>query len=672
MALLMGIDTGGTYTDCVLLDEDEGVVASAKALTTRHDLALGIGAAVKNVLAETSVPPEDVALVSLSTTLATNAVVEGQGGRVCLVLIGFDDRALSRAGLSEALRDDPHIIVSGGHDAFGGALAELDLDGLRVALSALDGEVSAFAVAGQFAVRNQDHERAARDLIIEMTGKPVTCSHELSQKLDGPRRALTCVLNARLINLIHHLITAAEELLLDLGIDAPLMVVRGDGALISAKLAQIKPIETILSGPAASLVGASWLSGTSDALVSDIGGTTTDYAFLRNGRPRLDPQGAQVGGWHTMVEAVAMRTIGLGGDSAVHVAADGLKSTLHLGPKRHIPLSLLAVTHPAIVHKTLERQLKAARRGDHDGLFARALNRASAHDSALNEIEKTLLEKIGNDVVALADMFSQRDRISTLSRLVDRGLVQIAGITPSDAAHVLGLHSEWDTIAAAKGMELFATKKTNAGKHIAESAQAMAHWIVSTLTTLSAEALLAAGFSEDGIGGGDVHKFLLAQTISAKPDRTVKFALNLSVPVIGLGASAHVYYNDVAAMLGTNAIIPGHAAVANAVGAVAGQVRVSVEAHITKPDEGCYQVFMGHVPGAPKQFSDLASALDYARGELARAAREGAREAGAGDVELKEKQIDKTATIEGHETLIESVLNITASGRPRITRTENS
>ncbi|MGI9414308.1 MAG: hydantoinase/oxoprolinase N-terminal domain-containing protein, partial [Hyphomicrobiales bacterium] len=256
MPVLLGIDTGGTYTDAVLFDEDEGVIATAKALTTRHDLAVGIGNALDAVLAGQDTQPEEIALVSLSTTLATNAVVEGQGGRVCLVLIGFDERALTRADLAQALKDDPVIVLAGGHDAHGERVAELDRARLESELVALEGQVSGYAVAAQFAVRNPEHETAARDMILEFTGRPVTCGHELSSKLDGPRRGLTSVLNARLINLIHHLITAAGELFAARGIDAPLMVVRGDGALIPADMAMVKPIETILSGPAASLVGA--------------------------------------------------------------------------------------------------------------------------------------------------------------------------------------------------------------------------------------------------------------------------------------------------------------------------------------------------------------------------------------------------------------------------------
>ena len=157
----------------------------------------------------------------------------------------------------------------------------------------------------------------------ELTGKPVSASHQLSAKLNGPKRALTALLNARLIGMIDRLIHRASEQLQILGIQAPLMVVRGDGALISQDQAREKPIETILSGPAASIVGARWLTGALDALVSDIGGTTTDVAVLKKGCPAIDPVGAQVGPYRTMVEAVAMRTTGLGGDSEVHFQIEG-------------------------------------------------------------------------------------------------------------------------------------------------------------------------------------------------------------------------------------------------------------------------------------------------------------------------------------------------------------
>src|SRR4029078_3841824 len=113
--LFLGIDTGGTYTDAVLWSETAGIVAKAKALTTRHDLAVGIAGAVDAVLGSAPVRPDAVKLVSMLATLATNALVEGQGGRVALVMIGFSEADLARDGLHAALGTDPVLFGAGGH-----------------------------------------------------------------------------------------------------------------------------------------------------------------------------------------------------------------------------------------------------------------------------------------------------------------------------------------------------------------------------------------------------------------------------------------------------------------------------------------------------------------------------------------------------------------------------
>ncbi|MGB6116785.1 MAG: hydantoinase/oxoprolinase family protein, partial [Mesorhizobium sp.] len=321
--IFLGIDTGGTYTDAVLWSQQAGVVAKAKSLTTRHDLSVGISGAVDAVMASAAISPGTIRLASMSTTLATNALVEGQGGRVALVMIGFEEADIGRDGLKAALGTDPVIFCPGGHDVHGNA-RPLDLGPLEAALAEHGGKVSGFAVCAYFATRNPTHEIAARDLIRSNTGLPVTASHELTSKLGGPRRALTTLLNARLISMIDRLVAATETFLHKRQINVPLMVVRGDGALVSAGFARQRPIETILSGPAASLVGARHMTGLDDAVVSDIGGTTTDVAVLDKGRPRLDPEGATVGGFRTMVEAVAMRTFGLGGDSEISLEETGL------------------------------------------------------------------------------------------------------------------------------------------------------------------------------------------------------------------------------------------------------------------------------------------------------------------------------------------------------------
>ena len=373
MTLLLGVDTGGTYTDAVLIRDEEHVIASAKALTTRHDLAIGVGGAVRAVLEQAGVDASDVSMASLSTTLATNALVEGQGGRVALIYIGFREKDLDGHGLKDALKGDPCIVLSGGHHHDGSEASPLDEMALIAFLEKNKSEVSGFAVASQFATRNPAHELRSLALVTQITGKPVSASHQLSAKLNGPKRALTAVLNARLIGLIDRLIGRAESVLKEIGITAPMMVVRGDGALISSNQARERPIETILSGPAASIVGARWMTGADHALVSDIGGTTTDIALLRDGRPAIDPGGARVGPYRTMVEAVAMRTHGLGGDSEVHFISEGLKGGVTLGPRRLLPISLIAMDAPDVVHAALDSQLRSTTPGEYDGRFARSV-----------------------------------------------------------------------------------------------------------------------------------------------------------------------------------------------------------------------------------------------------------------------------------------------------------
>src|SRR5690606_8550518 len=212
MAFLLGVDTGGTYTDAVILDEREDrVVASAKSLTTRPDLSKGVGSAIDAALEASGVPAGAIAMVSLSTTLATNALVEGQGGRVALVFIGFAAPELARAGLEEALKGDPVILIPGGHSHAGTEVTTLDLARLETEISSLPSGVTAFAVAASFATRNPAHEIAARDLIRRRTALPVTCSHELSAGLNGPRRALTAVLNARPVGLTDRLHAASRD-----------------------------------------------------------------------------------------------------------------------------------------------------------------------------------------------------------------------------------------------------------------------------------------------------------------------------------------------------------------------------------------------------------------------------------------------------------------------------
>ena len=664
MSFILGVDTGGTYTDAVILEDEERVIAFSKALTTHSDLSLGIGSAIQKAVKKKNTATEKISLVSLSTTLATNALVEGQGDRVALVMIGFQDSDLEKHSIFDALKGDPFLVIEGGHNYAGFEKSPLAKNKLSKWISGIKG-VSAYAVCSQFAVRNPEHELEAAEIIRKLTDKPVSLSHQISAKLNGPKRALTAVLNARLIALIDLLIIKAEHVIKSLGILAPLMVVRGDGALISAAQAREKPIETILSGPAASIVGARWLTGETEAIISDIGGTTTDIAVLKGGKPAIDPRGASVGPYRTMVEAVAMYTFGLGGDSEVKLELEGLGGHISLGPKRVIPVALAASIEPDLIHQTLDSQLKNETPNDFDARFIRR-TRAST-EPVLSERDDKVYRRIGEQFYPMSEVVKSRLDLQSVIKLVSMGVAQISAVTPSDASHVLGKSNAWDKEAAIKAIDLFARRRNGSGELLAGSTAQMAERIVCQLTEQTSSSILEMAFSEEKVDFGDkpdvLAKHPLTQFGLAGYSDLIKVNVGISKKIIGLGASAPTYYPAVGAELNCEVILPEYAGVANAIGAVVGKIVMRESGVISSPSEGKYLV---HLDGKPVNFTSEAKALKVLEEKLTEKSIQKAKEAGAENVTVNIDREIKTANIENRAVFVEANVLVEASGRPRI------
>ena len=664
MTLVIGLDTGGTYTDAALLDTATGTVrATGKSLTTRDDLSIGVGGAIRRVLEDFDGSAADIGLVSLSTTLATNAVVEGVGGRVGLLMIGFDETSLQRADLARALGQDPVFFINGGHAADGAPQAQLDEAAIRKAVNATEGEVSAYAVAGHFATRNPAHESRTRDLLRDLTGAPVTCSHELSSSLGGPRRALTAVLNARLINLLDRLVAATEGIMADEGLSCQLMVVKGDGSLLESGYARSRPVETVLSGPAASLAGAAFLAGTRTAMVADIGGTTTDIALLQNGAPRLKADGALVGGWQTMVEAADIRTCGLGGDSEVTPVGRGTTGGLTLGPRRAVPLSLLATQWPEVKDKLAE-QLAVAVPMSTDARFVMPLM-PNGVPAWLTRSEARLAAKaIEIGPSSVAEIAGTQLALGAVDRLIGRGLLTLATFTPTDALHVTGDFTGFDAEAAMLGAKLIARQKTGIGQPIAETPEELARRTLSELHRRTGLALMDAALAHDGAGEMQAtNNPLLANLYrdgTTGKDSLVKLSLELGTGLVALGASAATHYPHVARRIGVELTVPDHAEVAGAVGAAAGSVRQRVMISVTQPSEGRYRV---HLPGGPRDLGVMDEALASAREVAGQLAEERARKAGAASVSIEISEDIKLVPLGGgKELFIEALVQATADG----------
>ena len=674
----LGIDTGGTFTDAVLLDDRKQVIAAAKSLTTRFDLAVGIGGALDKL-------PQDaldkVALVSLSTTLTTNSVVEGKGSPVCVLLAGYDAAQIKASGMVELLGADAIVSLPGGHDAGGNPITALDEEASKDAILKHASRVSAFAISASFAVRNPQHELQLREWVTALTDKPVTCGHELASSLGAPRRAMTVALNARMITHVKALIDSVKRTLHARQIDAPLMIVKGDGTLINAASALARPVGTVLSGPAASVIGACALSGVSNAIVADMGGTTTDIAVVRNGRPELSVDGALIGDWRPMVEAVKVYSIGLGGDSEVRFLGG---KGLAIGPRRVVPISLLAHEHPEVL-PVLERQQNESPHGSQIR-FALRLQSDEALISRLPDDELRAWERLAKGPIDLErSNIEDRPLSRALARLERKGLAIYSGFTPSDATHVLGLATHWSQTAATLAARIWARQMRymyGLGTWALGDAVAPSRQVVDLVLSTICQKLIEAGLNDAGQMNEDRASNMAAlltqmalqgrstasspsagASASTTPSASV-FSLQFApdMPLVAVGAPASSYYPAVASALGMALRVPQYAEVANAVGAVLGEVSQRIHITVTQPVRGTFRVY---TKGGPKDFAGVDAAIAHAKELAATEATQNAVSAGADGVTIAFSQTDNTVNndIDGN-MFFEAIVTATASGAP--------
>jgi N-methylhydantoinase A/oxoprolinase/acetone carboxylase beta subunit len=661
----IGLDTGGTYTDAVALD-GRRVIASAKALTTHWDLSIGLGDAIRAVLAglPQALGREHISLVSVSTTLATNAVVENRFSPTCTILVGFDEGMVDRSGVKR-MEGCAVVRVRGGHDATGEELEPLDESAIDAAVSEFGPRVEAFAVAALFSVRNPAHERRVRDRIRSAgTTRPVTCSYELSSKLDAPQRALTAALNARLTPQIGHLLQALGQVLQQEAISAPLMVVKGDGTLMKADVALEYPVETVLSGPAASVVGAGFLSGLEDFAVADMGGTTTDVAIVTGGRPVVGEEGAIIGGWRTMVEAVEVRTCGLGGDSEVYFDRD---QRLAIGPRKAMPLSLLADHFPDVLVEL--RKLANAERPP--AFAAQFAYRNPGRDPGvqLDRLERRVWDALTTHPRHVDEVARTGQGVEALRRLVDRGLANIAGFTPSDAMHVLGRQQGWSVEAARLGAMVLATEERNArARKERDTAEGFCERTYQHVVREAARVILETALAYDpGVeaknGRWGPLAPLIEDLVEGRPfSQLVDARISLATTLIAIGAPVGAYYPEVARRLGTKLLVPEHAAVCNAVGAVAGVVSETCEVLVNQPT---FNVFRVHDPAGSRDYSDADQAIEEAKRVSREHALAAARRAGARDPHVETSVVEHRAQSgSADDYLAEATVRSRATGRP--------
>ena len=368
-----------------------------------------------------------------------------------------------------------------------------------------------------------------------------------------------------------------------------------------------------------------------------------------------------------MVEAVAMYTFGLGGDSEVKLGLEGLGGDISLGPKRVIPVALAASIEPDLIHQTLDSQLKNETPNDFDARFIRR-TRAST-EPVLSERDDKVYRRIGEQFYPMSEVVKSRLDLQSVIKLVSMGVAQISAVTPSDASHVLGKSNAWDKEAAIKAIDLFARRRNGSGELLAGSTAQMAERIVCQLTEQTSSSILEMAFSEEKVDFGDkpdvLAKHPLTQLGLVGYSDLIKVNVGISKKIIGLGASAPTYYPAVGAELNCEVILPEYAGVANAIGAVVGKIVMRESGVISSPSEGKYLV---HLDGKPVNFTSEVKALKVLEEKLTEKSIQKAKEAGAENVSVNIDREIKTANIENRSVFVEASVLVEASGRPRISK----
>jgi N-methylhydantoinase A/oxoprolinase/acetone carboxylase beta subunit len=634
----LGIDTGGTFTDGVLFNpRQRSVIRKAKVLTTHEDLTVCIANVLEALLGQDDVAIE---LVSLSTTLATNAIAEGKRKPVALLLLGYDPQLVYQYHFDKEFGTSHFFFIQGRHGLNGVEQIPLDEAEIgRVAVEIKD-EVDAFAICSYAGFGNSDHEERAARIVAALTGLPVVQAHHLSSELDSIRRAITASLNASLLAPLKDFLDAIETIFAQRGIHCPIMVVRGDGSTVRASFARGRPVEMIHSGPATSSIGGHFLAGVDNALVIDVGGTTTDIALIQQGLTQVEQGGATVGPYRTCVNTIKVRSLGLGGDS--HLQFD-THQNLTIGPQRVLPLSHLCHDFPAL-HDDLLARLRGP-------LFSRGLEywilqrlpRRPFKSARTNRLIE-LLQKGPQPAVKLFKAVGVVSAVQVdIDELLNQEIILRAGFTPTDLLHVSGEFAPWDVEIAHKVTQWVAGFwEEDEEAFIRRVKEQFSRKIVVEIIQLLSGRVLSE--PEVGVNGKGLDRWLLEENLSAS-NPFFGSRLFLKVPIVGIGAPVKAFLPQVAQALGTEIVFPANFEVANAVGAAVGHVIIRHEGEIYPCVEGSTITgYFARVAGTLQKFRQYQEALAFAKECLTSTINEESLAAGGNHAKV---EIEVKSVIEG-------------------------
>ncbi|QEH79205.1 hydantoinase/oxoprolinase family protein [Sphingomonas sp. C8-2] len=350
MSYRLGVDVGGTFTDLLLFDEGSGAFWRHKTPSTPHDSSVGILTGVEAICASAGIAPKDVEIFLHGTTVATNAVLEGKGARVGLIVTeGYRQimqiaRSFVPGGLAgwivwpkpeplAALEDT--FEIKGRMNAQGEEFRPIDDDDIRAALEKVKAQgVEALTVSLMNAYLNGAHEKRVGDLAAEILPDiPISLSHEVLPEMQEYERTLTTVANAAVRPVVGRYVRNLRDKLRGAGMTGKLSLLRSDGGLMSSEKSEEHPVSLLMSGPAGGVTGALWVgknAGIRNILTLDVGGTSTDVALIENLEARR-VRTTEVGHLSVRASALDVKTVGAGGGSIAYVPE--LTRALRVGPQ---------------------------------------------------------------------------------------------------------------------------------------------------------------------------------------------------------------------------------------------------------------------------------------------------------------------------------------------------
>lgn len=460
-------------------------------------------------------------------------------------------------------------VIKGRPDIMGRVREMLDPNEVEEAVLSLRGAVDAIAVSGYASVRNPEHEIYVKERVRELLNVPVVCAHELTTTLGFYDRTVTAALNARLIPMISDLIDSVKSSMSAFEINAPLMIVKGDGTLMTEECARDKPIETILSGPAASVIGGMFLSGEQNAIVLDMGGTTTDLIHLTDGHMRLNNEGANVGGWTTHIRAAEIYTVGVGGDSRIYLDSS---RNVKIGPQKVIPYCMAGAWFP-LLHDELRRiyvmEEKPYRNFWRNEAEAYILSRQGDYSLRPQEEQRVIeaIRKGPHTLYYLQKECGEKNVSRILEKLSSEDIVGRIAITPTDLQHAAGEYQKWNQGTSELCIRILAEQL---GLDVPECILMLRKRIQHELV----RACIYSGYYFDNRSlpkdAPAVIDYFIEDIFQTESSEVLGGKLFLKKPVVAIGAPAHAWTKCVEEMLDTRVVIPEHAEVANAVGAAVG------------------------------------------------------------------------------------------------------